>query len=284
MSQYLVLSHIAIQNANAIAGLTWGFPAITQFLGFTHALTRKLSSDFHGRHAIELKGCAVISHTSSSKVYKPKVNADFEFLQSKNPPVLAKHKNASPPIIEEGKMNLTVSLVIEINQPLNLANTQVEALEKEIFDISSQMRLAGGNILSIEKAKLFSASTEKEEHQLLRKIKRLIMPGFMLLDRSYYLEAHYQDCLKKHADSTSGEAKPELLDAWLDFSALKYQATHDLMDGTLPDPKTPAAWNRVPKPEQGWLVPIMTGYKAISPSYDGGVVLNTRDNSNTFAN
>ena len=48
MSQYLVLSHIDTQNANSIAGLTWGFPAITQFLGFTHALSRKLSSHYEG--------------------------------------------------------------------------------------------------------------------------------------------------------------------------------------------------------------------------------------------
>ena len=44
MSQYLVLSKINIQNANSIAGLTWGFPAITNFLGFTHALNRKISN------------------------------------------------------------------------------------------------------------------------------------------------------------------------------------------------------------------------------------------------
>ncbi|WP_205619382.1 type I-F CRISPR-associated protein Csy2 [Salinivibrio socompensis] len=32
MAQYLLLKHIEVQNANAIAGLTYGFPAITHFL------------------------------------------------------------------------------------------------------------------------------------------------------------------------------------------------------------------------------------------------------------
>jgi len=96
MSQFLVLSHIDVQNANSIAGLTWGFPAITHFLGFTHALNRKISKQYQGNYDTELVGCAVISNSVHNKVYQPKKYADFEFLQSKNPPVLAKHKVGSP--------------------------------------------------------------------------------------------------------------------------------------------------------------------------------------------
>ena len=47
MNQYILLNRIKVQNANAIAGFTWGFPAITHFLGFSHNLSRKLlNSDF----------------------------------------------------------------------------------------------------------------------------------------------------------------------------------------------------------------------------------------------
>lgn len=31
MSQYLLVKKLDVQNANAIAGLTYGFPAITNF-------------------------------------------------------------------------------------------------------------------------------------------------------------------------------------------------------------------------------------------------------------
>jgi CRISPR-associated protein Csy2 len=43
MSQYIVVNRIKVQNANAIAGFTWGFPAITNFLGFVQNLSRKLA-------------------------------------------------------------------------------------------------------------------------------------------------------------------------------------------------------------------------------------------------
>jgi CRISPR-associated protein Csy2 len=36
MNQYILIERIKVQNANAIAGFTWGFPAITHFLGFVH--------------------------------------------------------------------------------------------------------------------------------------------------------------------------------------------------------------------------------------------------------
>lgn len=278
MSQYLVLSHIEIQNANSIAGLTWGFPAITHFLGFTHALNRKISSDYEGEPGIELTGCAVISHTFQNKVYQPKQYADFEFLQSKNPPVLAEHKGSSPPIIEEGKMNLTVSLVIEFNQSGALTTGDIDQLQKKILSTCYQMRLAAGTILTIKQVKLLSASTQEQHTAMLRKIKRLTMPGFVLLDRSDYLQEHYQTLLAEHKAYNGFSDEPQLLDAWLDFAALKFKANpHQTIDKSEPDNSTPANWEYVAKPSPGYLVPLMTGYKAISELYEAAAVLNTRD-------
>lgn len=279
MSQYLVLSHIDIQNANSIAGLTWGFPAMTQFLGFTHALNRKLSSYYEGTYDSELTGCAVVSHTFENKVYQPKKYADFEFLQSRNPPVLEKHKNGKKvPVIEEGKINLTVSLVIELDKPLVLTTEEINKFEKTILATCGNMRLAGGTILNIKQAKLLSASTQEQHITMLRKIKRLTMPGFVLLDRSGYLQEHYQALLTCHKESKSTSDEPQLLDAWLDFAALKFKAIPHLSeDQSEPDENTPADWEYVAKPNPGYLVPLMTGYKAISQLYDPGSVLNTRD-------
>jgi CRISPR-associated protein Csy2 len=278
MSQYLVLGQIQIQNANSIAGLTWGFPAITQFLGFTHALNRKVSSQYDGDYEFELTGCAVISHTIQNKVYQAKQYADFEFIQSKNPPTLAKHKSASPPIIEEGKMNLTVSLVIELDKTLTLTTDEITELEKKIEILCYRMRIAGGTLLSINKVKLLAASTDSQHVDMLRKIKRLTMPGFVLQDRSEYLQQHYQALLTRHKESGNTNEEPSFLDAWLDFSALKFQAIPELIEGQIKvDANTDAKWEYITKPKQGYLVPLMTGYKAISELYTPNVVKNTRD-------
>ena len=272
MSQYLVLSHIQVQNANSIAGLTWGFPAITSFTGFTHALSRKLSAQHQGNYDLEFTGCAVISNHTQNKVYQSEEYAAFEFIQSKNPPVLAKDKSSSPPIIEEGKMNLTVSLVIELAQPLSMQIEEIHQLQTEITDLCSQMRLAGGTILDIKNTEFITlAGTADEQRGRLRKIKRLVMPGFVLLDRSDYLKEHYTNLKKENASA-------QLLDAWLDFSALKYKAIPHLKeDQEQPDEKTPADWQHQPKPNAGYLVPLMVGYKAISAIYQSGEVQNTRD-------
>lgn len=278
MSQYLVLSHIDIQNANSIAGLTWGFPAITHFLGFTHALNRKLSIHYGGEYNSELTGCAVISHHFENKVYQPKQYADFEFLQSKNPPVLAKHKSASPPIIEEGKMNLTVSLVIELDTSLALTIDKIKELEQNVLTLCYRMHLAGGTILDIKKAKLLSASTQEQHIAMLRKIKHLTMPGFVLLDRRDYLHNYYEELLVSYKADKNAADEPQLLDAWLDFVALKYKAVPQRSeDQSEPDENTPANWHYITKPNPGYLVPLMTGYKAISELYKAGTVLNTRD-------
>jgi len=275
MSQYLVLSHVSVQNANSIAGLTWGFPALTQFLGFTHALSRKISTKYEGSYATELAGCAVVSHDIHNKVYQPKKFSDFEFLQSKNPPVLAKHKNSSPPIIEEGKMNLTVSLIIELSNSLSMTTAEINKLQNQVDHLCTGMRLAGGTILNIKNIKLFTASTVEQHSKMLKKIKQLTLPGFVLVDRSEYLQQHYQHLLQKYENNEL--YTPQIFDAWLDFLAMKFKAVpkNDSNEPLTSD--TPADWQYISKPFSGYLIPLMSGFKAISDVYDAGEVLNTRD-------
>jgi CRISPR-associated protein Csy2 len=266
VSQFLVLSKVRLQNANSIAGFTWGFPAITQFLGFTHALSRKLSSKFDGEYDTELSGCMVVANQVNNKVYQPKAFADFEFLQSKNPPVLAKHKSASPPIIEEGKLNATISLVIELKDSLLLTSEQITAFEGLVKRLCLSMRIAGGTVLDIAKVQLFSANTAEDEGKQLKQIKRLCMPGFVLQDRSEYL--------KKQVTETTQDS----FSAWLEFIALKAKAEPKLANELeQPTEKTAANWQYQPKPFSGYLVPLMTGYKSISDDYKEGQVEDVRD-------
>lgn len=319
MSQYILLKNISVQNANAIAGFTWGFPAITHFLGFTHNLTRKLI-DSENYTKLHFTGCAVISHKTHVHTYG---RFDKQFTQSRNPPYLESHnKKATPPVIEEGKMNMSVSLLISYDG--YIGQNQHDDFKEWLLKTCLLQRLAGGSILDIEAIEIYDLGVgEKEATTKLRVLKRALLPGFILKDRSDYLKDYYKEECKKNE-------KAELLDAWLDFIALKQKArpktslitqyikkqpNSELIEswyehlkqpyekGNLPDvvktffaeikspkelmkqwedyceptDKIDADWEYLPKPKRGYLVPIMTGYKAISKVYQNYEVANTRD-------
>lgn len=262
MSNYLVLSHVEVQNANAVAGFTWGFPAITQFLGFAHALGLKYDKVFKENYTFNSVGCAVISNNVVQRVFKKEKSIKFEFIQTKRTPTFAKEKNST----EEGKLNMTVSLIIELEGKLPVTSEAIKAFEEDIKQLCCSMRIAGGTVLNIKQVKLLSGSkSEEQSKKLHRKAKSLVMPGFVLKDRSHYLANHYEQLLADDPNS-------EKLDAWLDFSALKQQA--QLIEGATANE---AEWSYVSKPEKGYLVPIMVGYKAISELYQAGEVANVRD-------
>lgn len=331
MSQYLLINRIRVQGANAVAGFTWGFPAITHFLGFSHNLSQKL-----GKHKqfldINLSGCAVIAHQHHVHTYG---EYEKQFIQSRNPAYLKKDvekvmKGKSPSVIEEGKMDMEVSLLIACEG--NIGNRK-EAFVSWLKNTCMLQRLAGGTILDIGSIDIYSVDDE-QNNQNLRTLIRKLLPGFVLRDRSAYLEEHYHALQKQNPDA-------ELFDAWLDFIALKQKArpVFNLIDCHLmkqaeshdkdeqvqqrltvwqnhltqpyeqefipqelrnyfegltdskgyknlltqwnaycnPTEKTDAVWEYVNKPKQGFLVPIMVGYKAISQVYKNKEVVNTRD-------
>lgn len=325
MSQYILLNNIIVQNANAIAGFTWGFPAITHFLGYTHNLSRKLiESEFDD---ITLSGCVVISHKSHVHTY-----GDFEkqFTQSRNPAYShkekAEYKVGTPPVIEEGKMNMTVSLLISYDG--YIGQNEQDSFKDWLMKVCFLQRLAGGSILDIESIGFYRFdSGEKDVITKLRVLKRKLLPGFLLKERANYLEDHFQELNAKDENT-------ELLDAWFDFITLKQKARpksnlitqhikkqdddemRDLWrehlkqpyqedaipelikqyftklsetkntklleqwcDYCTPTESTDADWEHVPKPRMGFLVPIMTGYKAISKTYDLNEIENIRAQS-----
>ena len=274
MSTFIVLERIDVQKANCIAGFTWGFPAITHFLGFSHNLSRKLQ----GEYQIKLTGCGVVCHQHQVHVCRHKAGADYKFIQGKNSVTTKKQaselnsKGKNPPIIEEGKMHFNASLIIECKGLIAGGETGFEQFKRYIELLCCQQKLAGGSINAIQSISIHSAGTEDEHKKLLRRIKRLLLPGFVLMDRSDMLSAHFEKLKTENNDV-------ELVDAWLDFSALKYKATPLLnKDEIKPTEKTKAVWELLPKPYNGWLVPIKTGYRAISNIYPPSVVKNVRDN------
>lgn len=327
MSQYLLLNRVRVQNANAVSGFTWGFPAITHFLGFTHNLQRKLKQN-QEYQAFSLRGCVVVAHEYQVHCYR--TPGGISFSQNKSSHYLElkldKGRLKDPSVIEEAKMNMTVSLLIDFD---GYIGNRKKAFEQWINKISQIQRLAGGTILGIEAVELVSI----EDEGSLRSVKRKLLPGFVLQERSDYLASHFENLKKQNPDA-------ELLDAWLDFSALKQKARpkSDLISKHLkklgidtsdneasdlllacweshketpydqtnipaelisyftsldeksnkklitqwqnycePTEKVDADWEYVDKPEKGYLVPIMTGYKAISEVYENDQVSGTRD-------
>jgi len=257
MSTLVILRHLQVENANAIAGLTWGFPAITHFLGFVHALSRKLNQT----HGISLEGCGVIGH--QQQVHAHSSGRDYIFALTRNP--LTREAKTAP-FNEEGRMHMTVSLLVKCNGLVSGEQGAAE-LSQYIAQYCQQSRLAGGTVTAVGQVQV----TEwPENERQTRRVLRSLLPGFALLDRSSLLSEHFTALKQTQPDC-------ELLDAWLDFTSIKALpvANDDKSDDAV-------AWSYQPKPAAGFLVPLMTGYRAISPLYPPGTVLNSRDAETPF--
>ncbi|MDG1904198.1 MAG: type I-F CRISPR-associated protein Csy2 [Arenicella sp.] len=261
MSQYLLLKKLNVQNANAIAGLTYGFPAITNFLGFAHGLSRKLPPELN----INLGGVAVVSHKNTVHARQPKGWGDYVFALSRNP-LTSQGKTA--PINEEGRMSMQVSLLIELTGLIAGDEQTKQTLLMHLDALVPTMRLAGGQIISLESMDLLNS--DHEQKSALRKL----MPSFALIDRNDYLAEHFSALKKENPDVG-------LFDAWCDFSKIKYKATRVGSDKNTEEQEEgnpeKATWHYVGKPKPGYLVPISTGYYAISDVYEPGEVNNVRD-------
>lgn len=324
MSQYLLIERIKVQNANAASGFTWGFPAITHFLGFSHNLNRKLRS-YDELSKLALGGCMVVVHEQYIHTYKD--GSTTRFSQYKTAQYLGlkfdKGILKDPAINEEAKMNMTVSVLIPVDGYLGgLQESLIEFIKNECH----LQRLAGGTVLAIANVDLIDLANEEQ----LKSVRRKLLPGFVLQDRSDYLEEHFTRLKESNP-------KAELLDAWFDFIALKQVARPncELLDKhfasqvvkseTLsllndiwldhktqpyqqenipkelityfagqqeninpkvlmqwqgyiePNEKAQANWEFIKKPKAGYLVPIMTGYKAITDVYTAGEIGGARD-------
>jgi CRISPR-associated protein Csy2 len=256
MTSYILLEKIKIEDANCIAGITYGFPAITHFLGFTHALSRKFYAEF----GIELSGCAVFSHEYTLRTNE---QYDVRFIQSKRPPVTLQGQkyraeaSKTPPIIEEGKMDLTVSLLLECQEPLSSVDSEKQKYQQSLKKWIYQARLAGGAIHQIRNISFWSDDSK------LIYLKRKLLPSFVLMDAQNELKDHVE-----HQQSSKPDM--EFFDLWTDFFAYKASAQIQKNESV--------EWIRQDKPNpRGWFVPLMIGYKGISPLYEGHEIENNRD-------
>lgn len=267
----LLLPRLRVQNANAISGpLTWGFPAVTAFTGFVHALQRKLSEDMD----IALDGVAIICHNHQAQTSQPAGKRTRVFHLTRNP--VGKDGSTSA-IVEEGRMHLEVSLLIGVSgTALYDGMLDEQAIAQRAWDTALGMRLAGGSLLpptwklgERSQASLEGWPGNAENAALLsRKLARRLLPGFALIPRHDLLTRHTAALRKQDASLTS-------LDALLDLTRLNVDPPGASDENGEPR----EAWQL--RQRTGWLVPIPLGYRSLS-AHTPGSVRNARDREVPF--
>jgi len=275
MNGVLVLNRIRVQGANAVAGSTWGFPAISAFLGFCHALDRVMRPpDRSGENLFG--GCAIVCHD-----HQPLTLSHFgehRFSQVRAP---LTRQGKTAPFNEEGRMHMTVSLLVEVGDGIDDYLDSMPDAEREregqserrwfadrVMQMVPRMRLAGGTVLDIESARYERDAGQEGDPKKDRKVLFDCLPGFALIDRSEMLQAHLEA-------SRTNDPSLSMLDAWMDFAGLRFRA------GSA-DEIGHADWSRVALSEIGWFIPLMVGYQGIAPLAEAGTVPGTRDPSVPF--
>lgn len=257
----LVLPHLRIQNANAVSSaITWGFPAVTAFSGFAHALQRRLSAEFD----LEFVGVAIICHTFSPQVYRPTGKRTLVFGLTRNP--LDKNGDTAA-IVEEGRVHLEVSLVIGVCGNGLYAGDDLQAIANRAFQETLAMRIAGGSTAakpaSTDRRQRPSLDiwpdTFEERRDFSRRLAYRLLPGFALVSRETLLQDHWTAMLDRAPGASA-------IDALLDLTRLNIEPPGQNVSGK---------WSI--RARKGWLVPIPVGYAAISRLYAPGEVRNARD-------
>jgi CRISPR-associated protein Csy2 len=268
------ISRFDVQNANAGSGLTWGFPCVSAFLGFVHAIDRKLCANTPFNQV--LSGCAIICHDHQTHAI-PNEYREYSFSLTRNP-VTRDGKTA--PFNEEGRMHLSLTLFIEcVVSPMDyrdeIKNDPWPDLDedtwiaKKIASLIPSHRLAGGNIIGDPQVSChaFNVSDEKKA-QLGKKVLIRSLPGFALIDRSELLSTQLE--AMKSEDSGT-----DVIDAWLEFSCFRSRASQRESD-------LPAQWEHVPVQETGWFIPIVRGFQGIAETQPPNQVASARDPSVPF--
>jgi len=256
LSNYLVLNKIRIQNANTVSSpLTYGFPSLNGFIGAIHALNRKIKNDFPG---IRLNGTLIACHEYHLHAYRPYNLADYTFNLTRNP---IKKDGKTAAIIEEGRIDLTVSLVIEIYDDIDL-NDNETLKQKFIVYIQKQLmqqRIAGGSVMHIQKSFLVPYGNED-----VTTVINSLIPAFVLMDASQELVAITNELKAINPDATA-------LDALIETATLHHVPEAD------EDKLNSIQWKtKSVKTGRGWIVPIAVGYQGIYEPFSPGELENCR--------
>ena len=265
----LIVPHLRVQNANAISSpLTWGFPAISAFIGLMQAVERKLE----GRFAQIFDSVGVVCHSHDTQVTGGYQRA---FRLTRNP---VNERGETAAIVEEGRIHLDITLIFGVSgysedgqpDPVQGDWQKRRTIAAEIANLLGSMRIAGGSVfLDPQHQPVLEPLAQGEERsKQFRRLRRRWLPGFALVSRD--------DLLQNHLQQLRGEnASADLLDGWLDLSRLNLRA----QEARPASESQPAKveWRAQRVMPNGWLVPIPVGYGALGPMQAAGSVANARD-------
>lgn len=244
----LLLPHLKIHNANALSSpFTIGFPAMTAWLGASHALQRKLIEQ---GFQVTCNATGIVSHQFDLQTYRGTNDFVSSIVGTGNP--LDKSGERSS-FIEEARCHLEVSLIIEIE---GVTQEQYDAFEDAVAHIlHAKMKMAGGDICTFTLPKVLVIDDDNEAD--LHALKRKLMPGYVLIERrDLMIEAMEQG--------------QDAMDAMLDYLAI-HHACEQNAEGEV-------VWSsrrKTPKDKPvGWIVAIATGFQGIS---ELGEAKNQRD-------
>ncbi len=228
----LVISHMKVHNANALSSpFTIGFPAMTAWLGASHALERKLKAD--GFSSLVFKGVGVISHAADLQTYQGPGDYVHSIVGTANP--LEKDGNRAA-FIEEARIHLDVSVLIEYD---GVGKDEEEQLiEKVSHHLHGGMKMAGGDIFGFKKPELFRIAEGDESD--LGKLRRKLMPGYAIVERRELM----REAMQAGADA---------IDTLLEYLAVHH---HCEVNG---EEVLWSSGRKVP----GWIVPIAIGFQGI---------------------
>ncbi|MCL1047539.1 type I-F CRISPR-associated protein Csy2 [Shewanella electrodiphila] len=245
----LILPHIKVHNANALSSpFTIGFPAMTAWLGATHALQRKLNHD--GFTDLSFIATGVVSHQCALQTHKGVGDYVSSIIGTGNP--LDKNGSRSA-FIEEARCHLDVTLLVELNGLTK--SDEVAVLARVTHHLQGHMKMASGDIKGFHEP--YIQRVEDGEASDIAMLTRKLMPGYVLVERRDLMIAAMDD----------GQ---DAMDALLDYLVIHQSCTKD-DEGNV-------TWQAKRKTYQdkpaGWIVPIATGFHGIT---ELGEAKNQRD-------
>jgi len=244
IKRVLIIPHILVHNANALSSpFTIGFPAMTAWLGATHALQRKLNSD--GFDELKFNATAVLSHKADLQVHRGVGDYVNSIIGTSNP---VDKDGKRPAFIEEARIHLDVSLVIEFSDLHK--RDEDRFLERVSHHLQSRMKMAGGDIFGFKKPTLDRIEDASEDD--MKRIRRKLMPSYAIVER--------RDLMLEAMDRGL-----DAMDALLEYVTINHSCEKDEDSKVLWTSKRKSA---------GWIVPIATGFQAVS---ELGKAKNQRD-------
>jgi CRISPR-associated protein Csy2 len=229
----IVIPKLKIRGATAMANWgTIGFPSMAGWLGAMHRLQRDLNEMGHDTFRVD--GTGVVVNKFKLRAYKKQSGRYWSVIGYGIP---RNQYGCTPGFREDPKCDITASIVMKVNGLHDYEDKDIEQLITDIEKLLFMMKVVSGDTWLTRRPVAIYDRGELETRSMVR---QQVMPGYAIIER--------RDLIQKAAIDNQ-----DPMDAIIDY--LKIYHISD-----------PDGWFSQRK-AAGWIVPISTGYNAIS-DYD----------------